>query len=126
MGVPVRYDPKAKFISESRGIGRWKKIVVGPALLEFPERERQAIRLHEVAHCKMFHVERRIGKLWMLLCCPAQLRQLCIDQEHAADAFVRSCGYGLDLARAFSRLDVESHFLHPPVTERIARLTGQF
>ena len=126
MGVPVSYDEKAKFISDSRGVGRWKKVVVGPLFLKFPWPEQQAILLHEVGHCKLFHVEHRIGKLWLLLWKPSKLRQLCIDQEHAADAFVRSCGYGAELARAFSRISPEAHFLHPPASERIIRLTGQF
>lgn len=126
MGVRVSYDARAKFISDSRGLGPWKKIVVGPTFLEFAPREQQAILLHEVAHCKLFHVEQRIAKLWLILWRPSRLRQLCIDQEHEADAFVRSSGFGADLASAFSKLRFTSHFLHPSTAERIARLTSQF
>jgi Zn-dependent protease with chaperone function len=125
MGVRVDYDQKAKFISDSRGIGRWKKVVVGPLFMQFPPREQQAILLHEVAHCKLFHVEHRLKNLWLLFWRPSSLRQLCIDQEHEADAFVRSCGFGTDLALAFSKLRLTEHLLHPSTSERIARLTGQ-
>ncbi len=122
LGVRVAYDPKAKFISDSRGIGPWKKVVVGPLFLRFPPREQQAILLHEVGHCKLFHVEHRLAKLWLLLWKPSKLRQLCIDHEYQADAFVRSCGYGADLATAFARLEVKDHYFHPSVEARIARL----
>ena len=124
IGVPVKYDARYAGISDSRGLWRWKKIVVGPAFATFDDREKQAILLHEVGHCKMRHLEKRLRSLWMIFVRPFALVQLCIEQEYEADRFVRSLGYGADLARAFSRLRAETSLLHPPVSERIHRLLG--
>lgn len=120
-GIPVRFDPDAKIISDSRGLWPFKRIVVGPPFFNFAEREKQAILLHEAGHCKMFHLEKRIARLWLLLWRPALLARYCEAQEYAADQYAAECGYGLDLARAFSRFTGESD-LHPGRHDRIARL----
>lgn len=109
-------------ICNSRGIGRWKEIVVGPIFQAFPERERAALLLHEAGHCKLRHLEKRLAKLWLLVWAPRRLAALCRQQEFEADRFVAGCGYGADLARAFSRLKAADSLYHPPMIERIARL----
>lgn len=124
LGIPVRYDQEALGISDSRGLWRWKEIVVGRAFLAFPPREQQAILLHEVGHCKLYHLEKRIARLWLLVIDPGALLTFCIEQEHEADRFARACGYGPDLARAFGRIKPSSDPLHPPVGERISRLVA--
>lgn len=108
-------------ISDSRGLLRWKKIVVGPEFLQFPPREQQAILLHEVGHCKLRHLEKRLLALWRIFS-PRRLAELCIRQEFEADRFAHGCGYGPDLARAFQRVRASDSPLHPPIAERIARL----
>lgn len=123
MGIPVVYDPGMALIADSRGIWRWKTIFVGPTLMQFPPREQQAIILHEVGHCKLRHVERRILALWRIFWPPALLR-LCVLQELQADRFAAGCGYGPDLARVFARVKTDKSPFHPPVEERIARLVG--
>lgn len=122
LGVPVVFDEKYLGISDSRGLWKWKKIVVGRYFLVFPPREQQAILLHEVGHCKLFHLEKRILALWRLIFCPADLLTVCVEQEYEADRFVRGCGYGPDLARAFGRMRETPDPLHPPVAERVSRL----
>lgn len=121
LGIPLLYDDSLRTISESRGLWRWKKIFVGPALLAFPPREQQAIVLHEAGHCKLNHIEKRILALWRIFR-PSLLALLCIEQEFEADRFVKGCGYGQDLAHAFMRLSPTSDPLHPPLEERISRL----
>lgn len=121
LGIPVVFDRKMKLIANSRGIGRWKKIVVGPAFLSFQAREQQAILLHEVGHCKLRHLEKRLAKFWLILR-PSRLAELCRAQEYEADRYAAACGYGVDLARAFSRITATPHPLQPPVNERIDRL----
>lgn len=123
LGIPVRYQPTFKGISDSRGLWRWKKIVIGPAFTAFPAREQAAILLHEAGHCKLFHLEKRIARLWLLLWRPSRLSAYCAQQEFEADRFAAGCGYGADLARAFSRLAVSDSILHPPIALRIERLT---
>lgn len=118
LGIPVRFDPKLKVICDSRGIWRWKEIVVGPDFARFPPGEQMALLLHEAGHCKMFHVERRLAALFTPWVIPA----LCREQERAADRFVRSLGHGAALASALARISAPEGPFHPPASERISRL----
>jgi Zn-dependent protease with chaperone function len=123
LGIKVRYDGKARIISDSRGIWRWKEIVVGPDFLRFPPAEQQALLLHEVAHCKLRHLEKRLQKLWLLLWRPSRLFALCKEQEFEADRFVAAMGFGHTLAQAFGRIQSSgADPLHPTLQERIERL----
>lgn len=122
LGIPVRYDPKFKGISDSRGLGRRKIIVVGPVFTRFPPKEQAAILLHEAGHCRLRHLEKRIARLWMILWSPRRLAALCVAQELEADRFAAAHGHGPDLARAFARLGSVDTPLHPPLAIRIARL----
>ena len=122
LGIPIRYDPSAKMISDSRGLWPFKKIVVGPALRAFPEREQQAILLHEVGHCKMFHLEKRLLRVVTSLFRPRLIAAYCQAQEFAADQFAAGCGYGMELASAFTRIKSNGDPLHPRLDARIARL----
>jgi Zn-dependent protease with chaperone function len=121
LGIPVRYDPEAKVIADSRGLLRWKEIVVGPGIFNFSRREQQAILLHEVGHCKLYHLEKRLLRLWKLIW-PKSLALYCQFQEQQADYYVAQCGYGLDLASAFSRMTSSGGPLHPSTSSRIERL----
>lgn len=120
LGIPVRFDARLRVISDSRGLWRWKEIVIGPAFTGFPPREQQAILLHEAGHCKLRHLEARLSAM---LFAPWTLFALCRTQEFAADRFAAECGYGPDLARAFLRVKAPDFPLHPPLPERIERLT---
>lgn len=61
LGIPVLYDPALPILSDSRGIGAWKKITVGPSFLELTERQKGAVLLHEAGHCKLWHTEKLIA-----------------------------------------------------------------
>lgn len=111
-------------ICESRGLGRFACVVMGPALLNFPPREQQALLLHEIGHVKMKHVRERIFSAWKIVFCPAAFSRLCVRQEYQADGFALGCGYGADLARAFARVTEVKSALHPSREERIARLVS--
>lgn len=121
LGVPVVFDAGYDGISDSRGLWRWKTIVVGRQFISFPSREQQAILLHEAAHCRLRHLEKRLLNLWRIFR-PAALAALCVEQEYEADRFAAHLGYGVDLARAFSRVVPSPSPFHPPVNERIERL----
>ena len=123
LGIPVFYDPKLKNISDSRGLWRWKKIVVGPAFFRLDEREAGAVLLHEAGHVKLRHLEKRLTMLWLVLISPQKLLRICVEQEFEADRFAARCGYGADLTRLFHRLAREPQMFHPSLDERIARLT---
>lgn len=121
LGIRVVFDPTWSGISDSRGLFWWKRIFVGRAFLGFPPREQQAILLHEVGHCKLRHLEKRLLGLWRALWWPALFR-LCVAQEYEADRFAAGCGYGPDLAQAFRRIRARKSPLHPPLEHRIQRL----
>ena len=121
-GVPVVFDPRQRTISEARGIWRWKKIFVGPQFLGFDDREQQALLLHELGHCKLRHLEKRLLRLWLIVI-PSRLRALCVEQEFEADLFAARCGFGPALAGVFMRLRAHDDSpLHPELQSRIERL----
>lgn len=124
LGIPVFYDPDLKNISDSRGLWRWKKILIGPLFLRLSEREAGAALLHEAGHCKLRHLEKRLTMAWLVLISPQRLLRFCLDQEHEADRFAAQCGYGADLAGLFARMEQQKGWFHPKLSERIARLTG--
>lgn len=120
MGFPVRFDPKARFICKSLGIGRWREIVVGPNWTAFPPAERAAMLVHEVGHLQQRHLEQRLRRLltfrWR------NLLAFCAMQEFEADRFAAQRGYGPALAAALSRMRDVSTTFHPPVAVRVGRL----
>lgn len=129
LGIPVRYDPKLRVVSEARGVGRWREVVIGPDFPFFPGREQQALLLHEAGHHQHGHIGERLRRLWLIVVRPAAFADLCCRQELQADRFTAACGYGPDLIRAFGRLVVRKpttrteRFLarmHPPLAQRIA------
>ncbi len=123
MGIPVVFDPELEVIADSRGLFRWKMIFVGPKIRAFPPREQQALLIHEVGHCKLRHLERRILAALYLIFWPPALARFCRAQEFQADLYVAHCGYGRDLAQAFMRFKSGAGgVFHPPLPERIARL----
>lgn len=122
-GIPTFYDPELKNISDSRGIWRWKKIILGNAFHQLSEREAKAVLLHEVGHCKLRHLEKRLTMLWLVLWNPQKLLRLCIEQEYEADRFAARMGYGMDLVQLFCRMQRQQGPFHPELSERIARLT---
>ena len=80
LGIPVRYDPTLRVLSDSRGIWPLKEVVVGSAISAFTQREVEAILMHEVGHCKLFHLEKRLLRLWMIFR-PKLLAEYCKQQE---------------------------------------------
>lgn len=150
LGIPVRYDPKASIIVDSRGLWRWQEIVVGPTFFQLPPREQMSFLLHEAGHCKLGHISKL---LWFIIRNPRRLSTFLwlslssVDQadffgrvatvlpevaayrkaqEFQADRFAAECGYGADLARAFRRLSpTDGGPFHPHPLERVARLDSR-
>lgn len=129
LGIPVYYDDALTNISYSFAFWRWNKIVVGPAWRGLPEREAGAVLLHEAGHVKLRHFEKRLRMLWLVFVNPGRLLGLCAEQEFQADRFAAECGYGVELAQLFCRLQrsaekrPDSGPLHPDLSSRIMRLT---
>jgi Zn-dependent protease with chaperone function len=104
MGIPVLVDIGGHFIAESRGIWPWKKIVLGFSWFVLTPREKEAVLLHEAAHCKMFHMERRICAVPMLFIRPAFATQVAMGHELAADRFAASQGFGKELLSVLAKM----------------------
>lgn len=125
LGIPVVYDERMERISDTSGIGRWKRIKIGPSFWQLTPREAEAVLLHEAGHCKLYHLEQRLLWIWLALVSPRRLIEMCHEQEYAADRFAAAAGYGLDLVSLFTRMhegnDTAVNF-HPPLAARIERL----
>ena len=77
---------------------------------------------HEVGHCKMLHLEKRILRVFTSFFRPKLIVAYCQAQELAADQFAAGCGYGMDLVNAFARLKPNKGTWHPSLELRISRL----
>ncbi len=120
--VPVFYDPKLEHFADSRGIGPFKKIVVGPSFSQLAPPEQAAVVLHEVGHCKLRHLEKRLLVAWMFLLWPPYMVRLCHEHEYEADAYAAKQGFGGYLISLFERLEGAKPFWHPSAASRIERL----
>ena len=148
LGIPVWFDDAFEGISDSRGFLWWKGIFVGQSWTRLTRREQGAVLLHEAGHVKLWHAEKRIlpslrmhffnlrkiaaivrakneaqvRSMWGELLKDSGVAALAREQEFEADRFCAGCGYGSDLAMAFSRMQTESDPMHPPTEERLLRL----
>lgn len=135
MGVPVEFDPDLPYISDSRGLFRWKRIVVGKSFFALTSREKQAVLAHEAGHCKLKHLEKRILRLWLLVM-PKRLLAYCHRQEYEADQFSKACGFGEAMVSLLEKValvqsdgnaaqtQLVGSLYHPPLQSRIERLKG--
>lgn len=122
MGIPVVFDPDVE-VAFAVGIWPLKRIKVGARFLTFDRDMQVAILLHELGHCRMFHMEQRM--LMIPLFWTKWAFRVAHNQEIAADAFAARGGYGVHMLRflAFARDGAEYH----PSKERrmiaLAKLT---
>jgi len=122
-GIRIVHDPLSATLSDSRGLWPFKKIVVNDHFFRLAPPEQAAFILHEVGHCKLFHLEKRVLALPLLFVRPSYLNRLCIEQEHEADAYAAAQGFGPYLVSAFSRMKMDGeNLLHPDFKSRIERL----
>lgn len=121
LGIPVFEIPDAPCIAEARGFWPFQRIVVNRHFKRFSIPEQQAFLLHEVAHCKLRHRERRIARVWMVFK-TERLIEYCREQELQADNFVRLMGYGHAMATGLAKIQETASTFYPPTSVRIARL----
>lgn len=119
-GVPLEYDNNSRHIAHASGIWPFKRIIVGPGWFSLSHREQMAVLLHEVWHCKRWHLEARVIMLpffaarWWI--------RVCKRQELSADAFVVRQGYGIELCQFLSRIHATTDDYHPSIIERRQRM----
>lgn len=121
-GIPVVADGASPWIADARGFWPLKRIVVGWRWFCLSEREREAVLLHEAAHCLRWHMEKRLLYLPLLFLRPAVAKALCAKQECEADWFAAKVGYGAELAAVLKRFPPEGGAFYPSLDERLPRL----
>jgi Zn-dependent protease with chaperone function len=146
MDIPVFLDSDATVLARAAGVGPWKKILVSPAWEALPNAEKSAVLVHEVGHCKAFHMEKRIAMLiltalpvlavlpwpfivaaltsiavWEFTCYQARTHEL------EADRFAAQAGYAGGLVTYLMRAPEvsDAEDFYPTNAERIAALTCQ-
>lgn len=123
-GIKVFFDPCLQIPAQSKGLWPFKKIVVGKQYLPITPREKMAILSHEEAHCKKFHLERRILALWAIIFFPKLAAKWACQHELDADAFAAKHGYGVELREALSGFKSPPSMFYPPFKVRAAALTA--
>jgi hypothetical protein len=124
LGIPIRFDANYKGLADSRGLWRWKSIVIGVQFLMLGPAHKLAVLYHEACHCLRHHMEKRVIALPMLFIRPAFSMRLCAEQEMEADAFAAANGYGKDLLDVLTRFGGEPGTFYPSNEERVTRLTA--
>ena len=111
----IRLDPEYGGHAYTKGFWPWRRIFVGHSFVLLPDREQQAVLLHEVGHRVLWHIERRLLHRLIFGVCTDYLQR----QELEADAYVARRGYGADLAKVLRRIDGSDQAFRD---KRIARL----
>lgn len=111
LGIPVRYDASEDGVASCSGIwpGYW--INVGPGWLGLPQRQKDAVLMHEAAHVRLWHIEIRMLLLplsWMSF-----VQRIMDRQEEAADRFVVEQGLGVELLEVLSKHLDDDRRLYP-------------
>lgn len=124
LGVPIEVDIGSYLIADSRGIWPKKRIVLGATWFSLPIGEREAVLAHEAAHCKKFHLEKRLLALPLLFLRPAFAQSIAQGQELEADQFACERGHGADLRSMLGRLHGKEGQFYPLVAERVVAITA--
>lgn len=124
-GIPVSVNLHACHAARAFGIWPFKRIVVGENWFYLSPREKRAFLLHEVGHCKRFHMEKRLLALPMLLINSQFNIRMAIEHEHEADQFAAREGYGIELLAAIKRLGYTSGTFYPTYAARAERVNQE-
>lgn len=121
LGIPIEFDINSKLMADSRRVWPWKKIVLGQSWFRLPNREREAVLLHEAGHCKLFHLEKRIAAIPLLFLRPAFATEIAMRHELEADRFAAERGFAVELLSVLRKLGHGGQF-YPSFDERAAAL----
>ena len=122
LGIPVFVDESSHLTADSRGIWPWKKIVLGISFFYLERREKEAVLLHEAAHCKKFHMERRIAAIPLLFLRPAFANEIAISHEIEADRFAAERGFAVELLSVLRKIGGKEGRFYPTFDERAKHL----
>ncbi len=110
----VRYDPNFHGTACLQGLWPFRTVVVGQWYMRQSSEAQEAIYQHEMAHAKLFHVEKLLLK--SLFRSPQRIWWL--EQELEADRWVFERGFGIPLFHVLRRLHLENG----PNPERMRRM----
>jgi hypothetical protein len=117
--VPVVFNPRVA-VAEARGFWPLKRIVIGTAFAFLDWHMQRAVLLHELWHCRRFHMEQRLAML--PFCWLRRVRDYAMQQELDADAFVASHGFGPEMINVIRLYHFGGGDFHPSPDVRIAAL----
>ena len=126
MGIPVIYRERAPYACYTIFLWPFQRIVVSRDFMRLSPRQKMALLLHEVGHCKGHHLFWRLIMFWRFVFSPAKLLAYCQEQEFEADRFAAERGFGADLIALYRQMkDPESwelRLFHPTFRDRVARI----
>lgn len=122
LGIPVFVDEGSHLMADSRGVWPWKKIVLGMSFFYLGAREKEAVLLHEAAHCRKFHLERRIAAIPLLFLRPAFATEIAMAHELEADRFAAERGFAVELLAALRKLGGKEGRFYPTFDTRAKHL----
>jgi Zn-dependent protease with chaperone function len=122
LGIRLAVDRTSKLMADSRGIWPFKRIVLGASWFLFSPREREAVLCHEAAHCKLFHLEKRMLLIPLLFLRPALVTEISIAQELEADRFAAERGFGVELLDVLRKLGGKEGQFYPSFERRAEAL----
>ena len=109
LGFKVKFNPRTSRLAYVSAIWPFKRIYVGHRWYTLTDSQRWAVLLHEAAHCRLFHSEKRWAwrcLIFLSIFRPSKLQDLCVAQEFEADRFAAQQGYGLALIEVLIELDL--------------------
>jgi len=122
LGYRIDFDPEMPRVAEARGIWPFKRIVVGRQWYALPDHERAAVLMHEAAHCRRAHFEKRLVALPLFLLSPSFVKRMAREQEIEADRFAARAGFGAGLIAFLRRFDERESIFYPSHDERVRAL----
>lgn len=121
-GIPVQFDENLSIVAESRGIWPRKRIVCGIEFAFLDPGEGRAVLLHEVGHCKLFHLELRLLTLPLLFLRPGICFEIARAHEIAADRFAARHGAKASLIAYLKKIEGDCGMFYPTHQARIEAL----
>lgn len=122
LGIPILVDVGSHLTADSRGIWPWKKIVLGVSWFYLAAREKEAVLMHEAAHCLKFHLEKRIAAIPLLFLRPAFATEIAMRQELEADRFAAERGFAVELLSVLRKLGGKDGQFYPTFYTRAKHL----
>lgn len=121
-GIPVDIDVRQAATACARGLWPFKRIVVGLKWYALPVDQRVAVLYHEAGHCRLFHLEKRILALPLLLVAPRLAAAIARRHELASDRYAAQAGFAAPHIAYLEEAHADDSDFYPSREERISSL----